>query len=169
MEVTYYKAPLPFVYLELIARNHVLAEINFVEQIVDDTPVNSDSFLPIINWLDHYFSGENLPIDFPIAMEGTDFQLDVWQALQEIPYGQTTTYGALAKKVGAKRNTAKLSAQAIGHAVGKNPLPILIPCHRVVGTNKNLVGYTGGLDKKISLLTIEQHDLKEFKHPDEKK
>ena len=100
-------------------------------------------------WLDAYFRGERPTMEIPVAMEGTAFQRVVWNLLLKIPYGKTCTYGDLAKKLGCK------SAQAVGGAVGKNPISILIPCHRVVGVDGSLTGYAGGVDKKEFLLDLE--------------
>lgn len=100
-------------------------------------------------WLDEYFSGKTPDVIPPLALRGSDFRKQVWQRLLEIPYGQTVTYGQLARSLGCR------SAQAIGGAVGHNPLTLIIPCHRVVGTNGSLTGYAGGIDKKIRLLQIE--------------
>ena len=91
----------------------------------------------------------------PLHMSGTPFQMAVWETLREIPYGQTTTYGAIARKIARQRGLSKMSAQAVGQAVGRNELSILVPCHRVVGTNGSLTGYAGGIDKKIQLLQLE--------------
>lgn len=106
-----------------------------------------------IFWLDEYFAGKNPDhVHLSTAPKGTDFQKKVWAALANIPYGQTITYGDLAKQLNCK------SAQAIGSAVGKNPLSILVPCHRVLGAGGKLVGYAGGLDRKQILLTLEGND-----------
>lgn len=102
-------------------------------------------------WLGEYFAGGRPAIsDLPIAPTGSEFRRHVWRALCEIPYGSVMTYGDIAKKLGCK------SAQAIGGAVGHNPISIIIPCHRVMGAGGDLTGYAGGLDKKISLLNHEQ-------------
>lgn len=101
-------------------------------------------------WLDDYFSGNPRKIDFPLAPVGTPFQQRVWELLLTIPYGETTTYGALARQLGTK-----MSAQAVGQAVGKNPVSILIPCHRVIGADGTLTGYAGGLENKKWLLYHE--------------
>ncbi len=108
-------------------------------------------------FLDCYFSYA-IPVDYPkMELEGTSFQKEVWKLLLEIPYGKTVTYGDLARKMAVKRNKDKMSSQAIGQAVSKNPISIIVPCHRVIGTNGNLVGYAGGIDKKKSLLELEMH------------
>lgn len=107
-------------------------------------------------WLDRYFQGEEAEIDFLMTPKGTEFQRLVWKFLLEIPFGQTTTYGTIAKKVATEMGRDSMSAQAVGGAVGRNPISILIPCHRVIGANKSLTGYDGGLDKKEILLNIEK-------------
>ena len=102
-------------------------------------------------WLTEYFRG-NIPKKFPpLKPAGTDFQKRVWERLMEIPYGKTITYGELAKTLECK------SAQAIGGAVGRNPISILIPCHRVIGANGALTGYAGGVERKVYLLNLELH------------
>ena len=90
-----------------------------------------------------------------MRLTGTPFQKCVWELLSEIPYGETTTYGALAKEVGQRLGKEKMSAQAVGGAVGRNPISILIPCHRVIGKDGSLTGYAGGVEKKEALLKIE--------------
>ena len=102
-------------------------------------------------WLTQYFDGLNPDFLPPMAPKGTPFQQRVWQMLLEIPYGQTVTYGELAKVLGCK------SAQAVGGAVGRNPISILIPCHRVVGVDGTLTGYAGGVEKKEFLLATEKN------------
>ena len=115
-------------------------------------------------WLDRYFSGKKpLPSELPLAPSGGEFRKLVWELLCEIPYGEVTTYGALAKKAAAKLGRSSMSSQAIGGAVGHNPISIIIPCHRVVGSNGSLTGYAGGLDVKRALLKLEGLDLSQFK------
>lgn len=111
------------------------------------------------DWLDAYFRGEKNTAEIPLAPEGTAFQKQVWKLLSGIPYGQTQTYGDLARKMAAVLGKEKMSAQAVGQAVGKNPISILIPCHRVVGSNQHLTGYAGGLNRKIWLLRHEGHRI----------
>jgi len=108
-----------------------------------------------LQWLKLYFDGKKPQFMPPIHMMGTIFQMSVWNILQTIPYGKTTTYGAIAKKIAAKRGTKQMSAQAVGGAVGHNKISILIPCHRVLGSNGDLTGYAAGIDKKKALLQIE--------------
>ena len=107
-------------------------------------------------WLDAYFRGEDQPIPFPLAPAGTEFQKKVWEILLTIPYGGTLSYGAIAKRLGPR-----MSAQAVGGAVGRNPISIFIPCHRVLGASGQLTGYAGGLDKKRWLLDHENIPYKE--------
>lgn len=121
------------------------------EHIERETPVLTDTK----RWLDVYFTGREPDFTPPLHPAGSPFRQAVWQLLLEIPYGQTTTYGALAKRLGGGR----MSAQAVGGAVGHNPISIIVPCHRVIGTNGSLTGYAGGLDRKIRLLEIEQTDM----------
>lgn len=118
-------------------------------------------------WLKKYFSGENPPIsNVPIKpLEGTPFQKIVWKILLEIPYGSTITYGEIAREVARRLGKSKMSAQAVGQAVGQNPISIIIPCHRVIGANGNLTGYNGGIDVKIKLLEIEGIDTSRMSHP----
>ena len=113
-------------------------------------------------WLDLYFSGKNPGYIPAINPTGTEFQKLVWKLLLEIPYGKTTTYGEIAGKIAEIKNVSRMSAQAVGGAVGKNPIAIIIPCHRVVGKNGKLTGYRYGMDKKISLLAHEGADMGNF-------
>lgn len=113
-------------------------------------------------WLDIYFSGKNPGYIPAINPKGTEFQKLVWKLLLEIPYGKTTTYGEIAGKIAEIKNVSRMSAQAVGGAVGKNPITIIIPCHRVVGKNGKLTGYAYGIDKKISLLALEGADMGKF-------
>lgn len=108
------------------------------------------------NWLDRYFKADTPDIkELPLAPQGSDFRQQVWKILCEIPYGTTITYGEIAKKIAQQNGLSKMSAQAVGNAVGHNPISIIIPCHRVIGSNGNLTGYAGGLDLKIKLLQLE--------------
>ncbi len=107
-------------------------------------------------WLDIYFSGKEPDVKLPLHFTGTEFQNEVWEILCGIPYGQTTTYGDIAKRIAKKKELAHMSAQAVGGAVGHNEISIIVPCHRVVGSNGSLTGYAGGIDKKIALLKLEK-------------
>lgn len=106
-------------------------------------------------WLSRYFEGHDPGAPPPVRPQGTPFQQSVWQRLLTIPYGSTTTYGALAAHLAAHNASGRMSAQAVGQAVGRNPISIIIPCHRVIGANGTLTGYAGGLDKKMFLLGLE--------------
>jgi len=110
-------------------------------------------FASLKTWLDDYFAGKKPKTKIPMSPVGTEFQQTVWKILLEIPYGKTTTYGAIAKQLASAEK--KASAQAVGGAVGRNPISLLIPCHRVVGADGSLTGFAGGLDKKRSLLELE--------------
>lgn len=117
-------------------------------------------------WLERYFDGQRPnPLNLKLAPEGSDFAKEVWRLLLEIPYGQTTTYGEIAKAMAKKLGKGKMSAQAIGGAVGHNPISIIIPCHRVVGGNGNLTGYAGGLNLKVKLLEYEGLNIDKFSLP----
>lgn len=103
-----------------------------------------------IEWLDMYFKGLNPEIDFKLNPNGSEFQIKVWKILSEIPYGETVTYGEIASQI-----SQTMSAQAVGGAVGRNPIAVIIPCHRVIGANGKLTGYAAGIDKKMELLKLE--------------
>ena len=121
-------------------------------------PEGTESF-PVLDqgkvWLNAYFAGNPQPPAFPLNPKGTAFQKQVWALLLAIPYGQTRTYGEIAREMALLTGKEKMSAQAVGQAVGRNPISILIPCHRVVGAGGKLTGYAGGLDKKQWLLRHE--------------
>ena len=108
-------------------------------------------FSEVKNWLDRYFNGENPKITFKLKPGGSEFRRKVWDILLEIPYGETITYGEISREI-----SPTMSAQAVGGAVGHNPISIIIPCHRVIGTNGKLTGYAGGLDRKRELLKLEK-------------
>lgn len=145
--------------LWLIGQKHQPNAFN--EDIIekDDLPL----FIQTKEWLKQYFNQEKPPIDaLPLAPEGSDFRQAVWRLLCDIPYGEVTTYGDIAKAIAEQRGLKRMSAQAVGGAVGHNPISIIIPCHRVVGTKGNLTGYGGGIDKKIQLLTHEGVNMEHF-------
>lgn len=110
-------------------------------------------------WLEDYFSGIDRPHDLALDLRGTPFQKSVWRILLKVPFGRVSTYGEVARAIAASRGMSRMSARAVGHAVGRNPISILVPCHRVVGSDKTLTGYGGGLDKKEALLGLEGVDL----------
>ncbi len=125
------------------------------ERVEQNTPALSEAK----RWLDIYFTGREPDFTPPLHPVGSEFRRDVWEMLLRIPYGQTTTYGELARQLAAKRGLPRLSAQAVGGAVGHNEISVIIPCHRVVGTNGSLTGYAGGIDKKVKLLELERTDM----------
>ena len=108
-------------------------------------------FLDVVRQLRAYFAGELREFDIPLLMEGTEFQKRVWKNLQSIPYGETISYGELARKVGDPK-----AVRAVGAANGQNPIPIIVPCHRVIGSNGSLTGFGGGLENKRKLLELER-------------
>ncbi len=111
-------------------------------------------------WLDRYFAGEKpAASELPLRPMGSAFRQDVWQVLRGIPYGTVTTYGEIAERIAAKNNRESMSGQAVGGAVGHNPISIIIPCHRVVGANGSLTGFAGGIRAKMKLLALEGVDM----------
>ena len=108
-----------------------------------------------IMWLDQYFNGKKPFITPPIQLEGTEFRKSVWSILQTIAYGETTTYGDIGKQIAQQQGKEKFSAQAVGGAVGHNPISIIVPCHRVIGSNGQLTGYAGGIERKKYMLDLE--------------
>lgn len=118
------------------------------------------------DWLDRYFRGERPSVsELKLAPSGSEFRRAVWKILCGIPYGEVITYGEIAKLIARQNGLSSMSAQAVGNAVGHNPISIIIPCHRVVGTNGSLTGYAGGIDKKIYLLRHEGVDTDKFYNP----
>ena len=125
------------------------------EHISQETSILTDAK----KWLDVYFSGVEPKFTPALHPTGSTFRQAVWQILLQIPYGQTITYGEIARQMSEIQNTPHMSAQAVGGAVGHNEISIIIPCHRVVGSNGSLTGYAGGIDKKIDLLKLEHTDM----------
>lgn len=122
-----------------------------------------DVFSMTKDWLNRYFAGEKPEIsELPLAPIGGEFRKDVWKMLTEIPYGEVITYGALAERIARQRGIKKMSAQAVGGAVGHNPISIIIPCHRVVGAKGSLTGFSGGIQLKLWLLGHEGVDTNRF-------
>ena len=126
-----------------------LSGLSFCHTKATDTIDSIEIFHKTRCWLDLYFSGRQPDFIPPIKPIGTDFQRRVWHALLEIPYGETTTYGNIARRLGCR------SAQAVGQAVGRNPIAIIVPCHRVVGSDGSMTGYAYGLERKEYLLALE--------------
>ena len=123
-----------------------------------ETPI----LLEAKRWLDIYFAGKEPNFTPPLHPIGSAFRQSVWQILLQIPYGKTTTYGEIARQLAEKQGLSRMSAQAVGGAVGHNEISIIIPCHRVVGANGSLTGYAGGIDKKTKLLKLECTDMTGF-------
>ena len=125
-----------------------------------------EKMLPIFEqadkWLDIYFSGKEPDFTPPLTMKTTEFRKAVWDIMHSIPYGKTMTYGEIADRIAKQRGLQKMSAQAVGGAVGHNSISLIIPCHRVVGTNGSLTGYAGGVGKKVKLLELEGVDMDEL-------
>ncbi len=124
-----------------------------------------DVFMQAEAWLAEYFAGREPKVSLPLKLQGSEFQMQVWRLLQDIPYGRLVTYGDIAKKIAAQKGLARMSAQAVGGAVGHNPLCIIVPCHRVVGANGSLTGYGGGMWRKVRLLELEKVDMSKLTVP----
>lgn len=124
-----------------------------------------DVFMQAEAWLAEYFAGREPKVSVPLKLQGSEFQIQVWRLLQDIPYGRLVTYGDVAKKIAAQKGVARMSAQAVGGAVGHNPLCIIVPCHRVVGANGSLTGYGGGMWRKVRLLELEKVDMSKLTVP----
>ncbi|MCL2493792.1 MAG: methylated-DNA--[protein]-cysteine S-methyltransferase [Clostridiales bacterium] len=135
----------------------------YFEDTIPEAMIERDD-LPVFDtakkWLERYFAGQRpVPSELPLAPIGGAFRRDVWGILCAIPYGETITYSDIAKKMAKKMKKEHMSSQAVGGAVGHNPISIIIPCHRVVGSNGSLTGYAGGIAKKIQLLELEGVDM----------
>ena len=128
------------------------------DRVERETP----ALLEAKRWLDIYFSGKEPDFTPPLHPIGSAFRQSVWEILLQIPYGKTTTYGEIARQLSEKMGLSRMSAQAVGGAVGHNEISIIIPCHRVVGTNGSLTSYAGGIDKKGKLLELERTDMTGF-------
>lgn len=149
----YYQSPIGK--LLLIGNEGLLEELHFSNNlkqisISEDWQYDETCFKNVLEQLSEYFAGNRQEFDLKIAPQGTTFQKLVWQELQKIPFGQTTSYGEIAKRVGNSK-----ASRAVGMANGKNPIPIIVPCHRVIGKDGSLTGFGGGLDVKRQLLKLE--------------
>lgn len=122
-------------------------------------------FLQAEQWLAEYFSGKEPQVKVPLKFSGTPFQLLVWEILQKIPYGKLCTYSDIAQEIATQKKLKRMSAQAVGGAVGRNQLCIIVPCHRVVGANGSLTGYGGGMSRKVALLKLEGVDMSKLTVP----
>jgi methylated-DNA-[protein]-cysteine S-methyltransferase len=149
--------------MRAVAKDGKLAILSFLDQKhfpakMKDWQARPDDPLLVAlrSWLEEYFAGAAIAPDFPLDPGGTPFQKAVWKILLRIPRGATTTYGEIARQVAEQMGKPHMSAQAVGGAVGRNPIAILIPCHRVIGADGSLTGYAGGLEKKRALLQLEE-------------
>ncbi|HMH00084.1 MAG TPA: methylated-DNA--[protein]-cysteine S-methyltransferase [Terriglobales bacterium] len=155
MSICYRQIASPLGPLLLAADDSGLRHIIFTSEAQPPDPAWREDTAPLtetIRQLQAYFAGEQENFNLPLAPEGTPFQKEVWQRLCDIPYGQTISYGELARRIGNPK-----ASRAVGLANGSNPIPIVIPCHRVIGSNGKLTGYGGGLPIKEKLLALERH------------
>ncbi len=138
-------------FLEIVMRDRMLAEIVFLDRPGNhkSDPIE-DSMRQVIQELDEYFAGQRITFSMKVKLTGTPFEQKVYEALQNIPYGETRSYKEIAEQIGHPK-----AFRAVGSANRKNPVPIVVPCHRVIGANGKLAGYNGGIEKKIKLLAIE--------------
>ena len=158
--ISYYSSPLGEILLSadevgltglwFVGQKHFASFLKGDEQIAD-LPV----FAETRHWLDIYFTGSKPDFTPNLHMIGTDFQQAVWRILLTIPYGMTMTYGQIAEKLAAERDVPKMSARAVGGAVGRNRISLIVPCHRVVDASGSLTGYAGGVGRKVKLLQLE--------------
>src|ERR1700747_3752943 len=141
--------------LTLAGRDGTLAHLRMIGQTHEPSRAgwerDDDAFTDVVEQLGGYFAGELTTFDVELVLAGTQFQRRVWAALQTIPYGQTRSYGEIAAQIGAPS-----ASRAVGLANGRNPIGIIVPCHRVIGASGSLTGYGGGLDRKRALLELEQ-------------
>lgn len=152
--------------LKLTCDNENLTSISFCRLPPLEYKTNDHNNSPVLDltkkWLDIYFSGNNPGFLPPLSLNGTDFQTRVWNRLLKIPYGKTITYKEIAKELAAETGKTVMSAQAVGGAVGKNPIAIIVPCHRVIGSGGKLTGFAGGLETKKTLLLLENAKTSEI-------
>lgn len=144
-----YSSPLGTLYL--VEERGSLVEIKFDEVSPEYKEEKSELLSECEKELDEYFQGERREFDIPLKLYGTEFQIKVWEALKTIPYGESRSYKDIAQYIGNPKG-----CRAVGLANNRNPIPIIIPCHRVIGANGKLVGYGGGIEKKIFLLELEK-------------
>lgn len=148
-----YSSPLGL--LTLISDGQALTQVSLEGTIPAGAVPGGEVLTRAAAWLDGYFRGQRPALDIPLAPAGTDFQRMVWGMLATIPYGATRTYGELAREAAARMGRDRMAPQAIGQAVGRNPIAIFLPCHRVVGADGALTGYAWGLERKKWLLRLE--------------
>jgi len=149
----FYKFSYKFCNLFIAENNGVICNVSFNKEAVQNGFEKSETGLikKVSVQLDEYFNGKRKTFDLPIVLNGTDFQMKIWKSLQKIPYGKTQSYGELAAAIGNPK-----ACRAAGMANNKNPIAIIVPCHRVIGQDGNLTGYAGGLEIKKQLLELEQ-------------
>ena len=147
--IQYYQSPVGW--LEITADDSSLISISFKREEGESTEDSSSVLKETITQLNEYFEGTRTSFQLKVAPAGTDFQQKIWQLVTKVPFGETASYLDIALQSGSEKNT-----RAVGLANGKNPIPIIVPCHRIIGTNGKLTGYAGGLDKKRWLLLHEQ-------------
>ncbi len=163
---THYKSPVGDILLASDGHNIVglwIGNQKYIDNTMPTDIIEKDD-IPILRegvaWLDDYFAGKKPKLSrLPLAPKGGEFKQQVWKILTEIPYGELTTYGSIAKEVAKRMGKNRMSAQAVGGAVGHNPISVIIPCHRVIGADGSLTGYAGGIDKKVKLLKHEGVDM----------
>lgn len=138
-------------------------DADIAEAVQADLPV----FTQTEKWLEEYFAGQEPQTQVPLAFFGTPFRKLVWQLLQKIPYGTLVTYADISREIAQEKGLKRMSAQAVGGAVGHNPICLIVPCHRVVGQSGSLTGYGGGIQRKIALLQLEKVDMSGLTVPTE--
>lgn len=156
MDITFKKTiETPIGFLEITTNHHFLLSVSFVDNYQPQSDIQPEILKETVKQIDEYFRGKRKEFNLKLKPAGTDFQIKVWEYVSKIPFGKTASYLEIAKLTGSKNNT-----RAVGMANGKNPIPIIIPCHRIIGVNGSMTGYAGGLDKKRWLL---KHEM-EFTH-----
>ena len=165
MYIDYYKTPNKFDDIVLISDGNVLTGLWFKNSSDENKHINNyqqkdlEIFKKTKKWLDIYFSGKNPNFDIEYKIDNlTPFRKEVLSIIKSIPYGKTITYGDIAKIISDKRGIKRMSSQAVGQAVGWNPICLIIPCQRVIGINNKMVGYGGGISNKINLLELEKYE-----------
>jgi len=157
MSWTIYESPVGP--LTLVGSDDALRHVRFPGRgrgpALPEADRDAGAFTAVVEQLEQYFVGERRTFDLPLELEGTELQRQVWSALPRIGYGQTTSYGALARELGLEPGGSAPGAQLVGWAVGRTPTPIVVPCHRVIGADGSLTGYGGGLRRKQALLDFE--------------
>lgn len=140
--------------LRLHAEGDKLVAIDF-DAVVDGERVDNVTLDAAEQQLNEYFGGKRTEFDLPLAAQGTEFQHHVWDELMKVPFGETASYGEISRRLGLDRR----GPRAVGSANGRNPIPIIVPCHRIIGADGSLTGYAGGLDRKVQLLSLESPAL----------